>query len=211
MAEAPVLNATSRERSGKGAARSARRAGQVPGVIYGGGEAPQNINIEFNALLTRLRAGKFKSQLLNVKVDGKPNQVICRDVQRDVVRDLPIHVDFLRLSEKSRINLFIPVVFLNEGLSPGIKRGGVLTVVRQEVELNVSASDIPDHLEIDVRDADIGDVLHMSNIDLPEGVTPVIRGRDFVIANISAPSGLNVAEDEAAPAASAGDAPAATE
>jgi len=201
MAEAKVLNATVRERSGKGAARTARREGQVPGVIYGGGEAPANINIKFNELLKHLKAGKFKSQLLHVKVGATDHQVICRDVQRDVVKDLPIHVDFLRLSEKSRIDLFIPVVFLNEGICPGIKRGGVLTVVRQEVELNVLASDIPDHLEIDLANSDIGDVLHMSNIALPAGVTSVIRGRDFVIANISAPSGLAAAEDDAEEAA----------
>lgn len=209
MAEAPVLNATVRERSGKGAARTARREGQVPGVIYGGGVEPANINIKFNELFKHLKAGKFKSQLLHVKIDGKEHTVICRDVQRDVVRDLPIHVDFLRLSEKSRIDLFIPVVFLNEGISPGIKRGGVLTVVRQEVELNVLASEIPDHLEIDLSTSDIGDVLHMSNITLPAGVTSVIRGRDFVIANISAPSGLAAADEEADAAAAAAAVPTA--
>jgi large subunit ribosomal protein L25 len=203
MAEARVLDATFRDRNGKGAARSARREGLVPGVIYGGGEAPVSINVNFNALLKQLRAGKFKSQLLNLRVDGKDNQVICREVQRDVVKDLPIHVDFLRLSEKSRISLFIPVVFLNEATCPGIKRGGVLTVVRQEVELNVMAGDIPDHLEIDLKDTDIGDVLHLSNIALPEGVTPVIRGRDFVIANISAPSGLKEVEEDAGSEAAA--------
>jgi large subunit ribosomal protein L25 len=201
MAEARVLDASARERSGKGAARSARRQGMVPGVIYGGGAEPMSINVNFNVLLKQLRAGKFKSQLLNVRIDGKDNMVVCREVQRDVVKDIPIHVDFLRLSEKSRIDLFIPVVFLNEGISPGIKRGGVLTVVRQEVELNVQASDIPDHLEIDLQSANIGDVLHMSNITLPEGVTPVIRGRDFVIANISAPSGLRDLEEASAEAA----------
>ena len=170
---------------------------------------PANINIKFNELLKHLKAGKFKSQLLHVKVGTTDHQVICRDVQRDVVRDLPIHVDFLRLSEKSRIDLFIPVVFLNAGISPGIKRGGVLTVVRQEVELNVLASEIPDHLEIDLSESDIGDVLHMSNITLPAGATSVIRGRDFVIANISAPSGL-VSADEEADAATAAAAAAAT-
>lgn len=195
MAEAVALKATARERSGKGAARTARREGFVPGVIYGGGEEAISINLKFHELLKRLKAGKFKSTLLHVNVDGKDHQVICRDVQRDVVKDLPIHVDFLRLSEKSRIDLFIPVVFLNEATCPGLKRGGVLTVVRNEVELNVPAGDIPDHLEIDLQGHDIGDVLHMSNIALPAGVSPVIRGRDFVIANISAPSGLTSAEE----------------
>jgi len=133
MAETPVLEAVAREGVGKGAARSARREGFVPGVIYGGGDAPQTINLKYYELLKHLKAGKFLSTLLNVKVDGVDNRVICRGVQRDVVKDKPTHVDFLRLAETSRIKLFIPVEFINRDKSPGLKRGGVLTVVRPEV------------------------------------------------------------------------------
>lgn len=188
-----------RENSGKGAARTARREGLVPGVIYGGGKDPVSINIPFNALFTRLKAGKFLSTLLTVNIDGKKEKVICRGVQRHVVKDLPTHVDFLRLSEKSRINLFIPVVFENEETCPGLKKGGTLTVVRNEVELKVTANNIPDHLTVDLAEAQIGDVIHISDIELPKGTTSVITGRDFVIANIGSPSSLRSAdaEDEA--------------
>ena len=196
MAETPVLEAVAREGVGKGAARSARREGFVPGVIYGGGSAPQTINVKFNTLLKQLKAGKFLSTLLNVKVDGQDNVVICRGVQRDVVKDLPVHVDFLRLGEKSRISLHIPVEFINHAASPGLKRGGVLTVVRQEVELMVTAGDIPEKLVVDLTGLAIGAHIHISDITLPAGTKPTITDRDFVIANIQAPSGLKSAEDE---------------
>lgn len=195
MAKSPVIEATSRQGAGKGAARAARRDGFVPGVVYGDGKDPVTINIKHNELLKALKAGKFLSTLINLRIDGNENRVICRAVQRDVVRDLPIHADFLRLSEKSRIALFIPVEFINRGASPGIKKGGVLTLVRPEVELKVMASDIPDHLTVDLTGLDIGDIIKISNIALPEGATPTITDRDFVIANISAPSSLVSADD----------------
>ncbi len=197
MADAQVLNATAREGTGKGAARAARREGLVPGVIYGGGEDPVTINVKFNELFKQLKAGKFLSTLLTLDVDGAKSQVICRNVQRDVVKDLPTHVDFLRLSPKSRINLFIPVEFENEPESPGLKRGGVLTIVRPEVELKVTASDIPEKLVVDLTGLDVGDTVTISSISLPKGTRPMITDRDFVIANISAPSGLRSAESEA--------------
>lgn len=203
MAEAPVLEAAAREGTGKGAARRARSAGLIPGVIYGGKEAPQSIIVKSNELLKQLKAGKFMSTLLNVKVDGADNRVICRGVQRDVVKDLPTHVDFLRLSEKSRINLSIPVEFINREASPGLKRGGVLTVVRNEVELVVTAGDIPEKLVIDLTGTEVNDTLHISNIELPKGTRPTITDRDFVIANIKAPSGLKSQEAEDADAAAA--------
>lgn len=202
MAEMPVIEASSRAGVGKGAARAARREGYVPGVVYGDGKDPVAIKIKHNTLLKALKAGKFLSTLINLRIDGADNRVICRGVQRDVVKDLPIHADFLRLSEKSRIALFIPVEFINRGASPGLKKGGVLTVVRPEVELRVAASDIPDHLTVDLTGLDIGDVVKISNVVLPEGATPTITDRDFVIANISAPSVL-VAEDEAGAGAAA--------
>lgn len=200
MAEKPSLNATARAGTGKGAARTARREGQVPGVIYGGGDDPVTINVNFNELLKMLRAGKFLSTLMNVKLDGKDTNVICRGVQRDVVRDLPIHVDFLRLGPRSRINLFIPVVFINEEESPGLKKGGVLTVVRQEVELKVTAANIPESLTADLTGLDVGDTINISDITLPEGTRTMITDRDFVIANVTAPSSLRSADDDEAEA-----------
>lgn len=199
MAENKNLNATVRAGTGKGAARAARRENLVPGIVYGGGEEPTPINVNFNDLFKMLKAGGFLSTLLTLKVDGKDERVICRGVQRDVVKDLPVHVDFLRLSSKSRINLMIPVHFLNEETSVGLKKGGTLVVIRNEVELKVTAGDIPDHLEVDLADTDIGDTIHMSDITLPKGTRPMIMDRDFVIANIGASKTVDLDdEDEAA-------------
>jgi large subunit ribosomal protein L25 len=181
---------------GKGAARTARREGFVPGVIYGGGEPPVTININYNTLLKQLKAGRFLSTLINVDVEGTQHHVICRGVQRDVVKDKPIHLDFLRLSDSSRISLYIPVEFVNRGASPGLKRGGVLTVVRPEVELVVTAGEIPEKLVVDLTGTDINDTIHISDVELPSGARPTITDRDFVIANIQAPSGLRSEEDE---------------
>jgi large subunit ribosomal protein L25 len=196
MASTIELAAATRPGVGKGAARQARRAGQVPGVVYGGNQDPVAINIHQPAMLKLLKSGGFMSTLINLSIDGKPQTVICRNVQRDVVRDLPIHADFLRLSESSRINLSIPVHFVNEDAAPGIKRGGVLTVVRNDVELSVRASDIPEAIEVDLTGLEINDVVRISDVTLPHGVTPTITDRDFMIANISAPSALAAAEEE---------------
>lgn len=194
-AETPVLEAVARAGVGKGAARTARREGNVPGVIYGGGQPPVTISLKYNELLKRLQAGRFLSTLFNVNVDGTLHHVVCRGVQRDVVKDKPTHVDFLRLSDNSRINLFIPVEFINREKSPGLKRGGVLTVVRQEVELVVTAGDIPERIIVDLEGTNVNDTLHISQAQLPAGARPTID-RDFVIANIQAPSGLR-SEDNA--------------
>ncbi|QUS35854.1 50S ribosomal protein L25/general stress protein Ctc [Falsirhodobacter algicola] len=199
--EIPDLQATVRAGTGKGAARQARRDGLVPGIVYGDGKEPQAINMNFNYLLKLLKQGRFLSTLFNLKVEGQDDvRVICRAVQRDVVKDLPTHVDFMRLRRNSRINLFIHVDFVNADQAPGIKRGGTLVIVRNEVELEVTASDIPDHITVDLAGKQIGDVIHINDIVLPNGAKPTID-RNFVIANISAPSGLvseeNAAEDEA--------------
>ena len=201
--EIPDLIAEARTGTGKGAARQARRNGMVPGIVYGGGVDPLSIQIPFNVLLKRLKKGRFLSTLFNLKVEGHDDvRVICLGVQRDVIKDLPTHVDLMRLRRTSRVALFIPVEFVNQEKSPGLKRGGVLTVVRPEVELVVTAGDIPDHITIDLDGRNIGDVLHISDVVLPEGAKPTIY-RDFVIANISAPSGLVSAD--AAEAAEAAD------
>ena len=194
--EIPDLPATVRTGTGKGASHHARRSGDVPGIIYGGGQDPLPVNLPYNALMKRLKAGRFLSTLFNMKVDGHDDvRVICRGVQRDVVKDLPTHVDFMRLKRTSRINLFIPVEFVNHEKAPGIKRGGTLVTVRPEVELSVIAGDIPDHVTVDLSGRDIGDVIHISDVALPEGAKPTIE-RNFVIANLSAPSGLRSADAE---------------
>ena len=196
MADDLSLSATVRESVGKGAARVARRNDLVPGVIYGGSEEPLNINVKFNELLKKLNAGRFMSRLINLTVEGKTMQVICRDIQKHIVKDLPTHLDFMRLSKTARIKLFIPVVFNNQDICKGIKRGGVLTVVRPEVELLVNAMEIPSALEVDIKDFEVGDTITISNIVLPSGTETTIKGRDFVVANIQAPSGLKSSENE---------------
>ncbi|NHB77808.1 50S ribosomal protein L25/general stress protein Ctc [Rhodobacter calidifons] len=190
------LNAEVRTGTGKGAARQARREGYVPGIIYGDGQEPQPIKVKYNYLLTKLKQGRFLQTLFNLKVEGQPDvHVVCRGVQRDVVKDLPTHVDFMRIHDDSRIELFIHVEFVNHDASPGLKRGGTLVVVRPEVELEVTASDIPDHITVDLTGKKIGDVIHINDVQLPPGVKPTIA-RNFVIANVAAPSGL-VAEENA--------------
>jgi len=207
----PDLSAEVRMGTGKGAARQARREGNVPGIVYGGGTDPLSININFNTLLNRLRKGRFLQTLFNLKIEGQEDvRVICRGVQRDVVKDMPTHVDFMRLRQTSRVNLFIHVTFINHESAPGLKRGGTLTVVRPEVELDVLAGDIPDHITVDLTGREIGDVIHIHDIALPEGASPIIH-RNFVIANIASPSSLRSAGDEEAEAteAAAAAAPAA--
>jgi large subunit ribosomal protein L25 len=194
--EIPDFHAEVRTGTGKGAARQARREGNVPGIVYGDHKDPLAININYNTLLKRLKQGRFLSTLFNLKVEGQDDvRVICRGVQRDVVKDLPTHVDFMRLRRTSRVNLFIHVTFINHEAAPGLKRGGTLTVVRPEVELEVTAGDIPDHITVDLTGKNIGDVIHINDVVLPEGAKPTID-RNFVIANISAPSGLRSSDNE---------------
>lgn len=194
--EIPDLIATERTGTGKGAARQARRDGLVPGIVYGGGADPLPINLPYNALLKRLKAGRFLATLFNLKVEGQEDvRVICRSVQRDVVKDLPTHVDLMRLRRTSKVNLFIPVEVIGEEVAPGIKRGGVLTMVRPEVELVCVAGDIPEKIVLDVSALKIGDTATISMIDLPAGTKPTID-RDFVVANLTAPSGLAAADDD---------------
>jgi large subunit ribosomal protein L25 len=204
----PDLEALERTGTGKGAARQARRAGMVPGIVFGGDTDPTPINLPFNKLFKMLKAGRFKSTLFNMKIEGHDDvRVICRDVQRDVVKDLPTHVDFMRLKRTTKIDLFIAVEVTGEDVSPGLKKGGVLTLIRPEVELIVTAGDIPDHITIDVSDVEIGDSVTISSVNLPTGAKATID-RDFVIATISAPSGLKSAgsDDDDAAADTAADA-----
>lgn len=194
--EIPDLNALVRTGTGKGAARQARRDGLVPGIVYGGGTDPQPINLPYNVLFKKLKDGRFLSTLYNLKIEGQEDvRIICRNVQRDVVKDLPTHVDFMRLKRNSKINLYIPVEVTGEDDCPGIREGGLLTMVRPEVELIVTAGEIPESITISVAGLEIGDTITIANVDLPTGAKPTID-RDFVIANISAPSALLSASDE---------------
>ncbi|WCR11882.1 50S ribosomal protein L25/general stress protein Ctc [Paracoccus stylophorae] len=194
--EIPDLMAEARAGTGKGAARQARREGKVPGIVYGDHKDPVAVAFDFNNLLTKLRAGRFMSTLWNLKVDGQDDvRVICRAVQKDVVKDLPIHIDFMRLRRTSKVNLFIQVEFVGHDDCPGLRKGGTLVTVRPEVELVVTAGDIPDHITVDLSGREVGDSIHISDVDLPAGARPSID-RNFVIANIAAPSALRSSDDE---------------
>ena len=194
--EIPDLVAHARTGTGKGAARQSRRRGMVPGVVYGGGADPLPIELPFNDLLKKLKAGRFRATLWNLKVEGQEDvRVVCRDVQRDVVKDLPTHLDLMRLRRTSKVNLYIPVEFEGVETAPGTKKGGVLTVVRQEVELRVTAGDIPEKITVDCSKMEIGDTLHISDVTLPAGAKPTID-RDFVLGNMQPPSGLASQKDD---------------
>ena len=196
MAETMALTAERRDRAGKGAARTARREGKVPAVIYGDKKEPTLINVEWRAVTKLWNNGHFMSTLLNLEVDGQKNLVIARDVQLDPVKDFIIHVDFLRLGKGARINVMIPVTFINEEASPGIeKHKGVLNIVRHEVELYTPATSIPDEIVIDLTGKEVGDSIHISEVTLPDGCSPTITDRDFTIATIAAPT-VAVAGDE---------------
>ena len=193
--EIPDLVAEARAGTGKGAARQARREGKVPGIVYGDHKEPVAVAFEFNSLLTKLRAGRFMSTLFNLKVDGQDDvRVICRAVQKDVVKDLPIHIDFMRLRRTSKVNLFIPVEFVGHENCPGLRKGGTLVTVRPEVELVVTAGDIPDHITVDLSGLEVGDGIHIHDVKLPAGAVPTID-RNFAIANIAAPSALRSSDD----------------
>ena len=171
--QVPDFEATERTNTGKGAARQARRDGLVPGVVYGGGEDPVAINVPFNVLFKKLKAGRFLSTLFNLKMEGHDDvRVICRNVQRDVVKDLPTHLDFMRLKRTSKINLFIGVEFANEDEAPGLKKGGILTVVRPEVELVVTAGDIPENITVDLTGLEIGDTITINSCLLYTSPSP---------------------------------------
>jgi large subunit ribosomal protein L25 len=179
------LNATARPRAGKGAARQARREGKVPAVIYGDGKPPETIALDYNELWKQVLKGHFTSTVFEVLVDGKKHRVIPRDLQVDPVKDQPIHVDFLRIGKDGRIRVEVPVRFVNDALSPGLKRGGVLNIVRHDIEVTCPYDKIPAFFEVDLAGLEIGRSVHISAIKLPEGVEPTIKDRDFTVATIA--------------------------
>ncbi len=187
---ATELKAQARERVGKGAARELRRNKLIPAVIYGDKKPPLAISLTYKDAMKYIHAGGFLSSIITVDVDGEKHKVIPRDYQLDPVKDMALHVDFLRIGKNTILTLEIPVHFINEEESPGLKRGAVLNIVRHTVEINCPATDIPEAFEIDLTGTDVGDALHVSMIDMPEGATPTITDRDFTIATIAAPSAL---------------------
>lgn len=195
---AAELKASARDRVGKGAARELRRQGLIPAVIYGDKKPPLAISISYKEAMQRIYRGGFLSHIIEVNVDGEKHKVIPRDYQLDPVRDFALHVDFLRIGAGSRLNVEVPVHFANQEKSPGLKRGGVLNIVRHTVEISCPADAIPEELVLDLASADIGDSLHISAVTLPENVHPTITDRDFTIATLVAPSGLRSADDAAA-------------
>lgn len=198
MAETVVLEATARDRAGKGAARAVRREGRVPAVIYGDKKDPQLISLNYRDTWKHVQTGRFLATLVDVSVGGEKVRAIPRDIQFDPVRDFLMHVDFLRLGKGARITVSVPCNFINDEESPGIKRGGVLNVVRFDIEVYCPAESIPEEFVIDLTGLDIGDGVHISAISLPEGVESTISDRDFTICTIAAPAGLQSEEEEEA-------------
>ncbi len=196
MVDVNTLAASSRSQSGKGPARAARRAGLVPAVIYGNDLEPVAISVERKALEQQIHVPGFFIRLVDVNFDGESHRVLPREVQFHPVSDVPLHVDFLRFSADRKIAVAVPVHFENEEEAPGLKRGGVLNIVRHEVEVLCTADNIPQIFEIDLTGFEIGDAVHASTVELPEGVTFTITDRDFTIATVAAPT--VVAEEAAA-------------
>ncbi len=197
MAEIATIAAQRRERAGKGPARAARRAGRVPGVIYGSKKDPSMVTVDPRELDRELKTGAFLATIYEIQVDQDKERVLPRDVQFDPVTDRAIHVDFLRVSAATSVTVQVPVNFLNEEESPGLKRGGLLNVVRHEIEMTCRADAIPSGIDVDLTGLDIGDSIHISMISLPDGVAPTITDRDFTVATIAAPT-LAVEEEEEA-------------
>ena len=218
MSDQLTLSAEARERAGKGASRALRREGRVPAVIYGNKEDPQSIHVEEKALMKALHTGHFMNSVVMIDAGGKGAiRTLPKDVAFHPVTDRPLHVDFLRISEHAKITVAVPVHFDNEEASPGLKRGGVLNIVRHELELTCDAAEIPSEIRIDLTGLEVGDSIHISAVTLPKGVTSAIDDRDFTIATLVAPSALKseegdnedavataeAAADEAAPEADA--------
>jgi large subunit ribosomal protein L25 len=193
MSDALTLSAETREQVGKGASRLLRREGRVPAVIYGNKAEPASIHVNERELMKLLMTGHFMNSV--VMVNGE--RTLPKDVAFDVVTDRPLHVDFLRIGEHTSVHVNVPIVFTDEEESPGIKRGGVLNVVRHELELVCDAAEIPDDVTISLKGVEVGDSIHISAVTLPKGVTSAITDRDFTIATVVAPSALKSSEGEA--------------
>ncbi|HTV46131.1 MAG TPA: 50S ribosomal protein L25/general stress protein Ctc [Stellaceae bacterium] len=200
MPEITTLSAERRGRAGKGAARATRRAGRVPGIIYGGKTEPTPISLEPRELSRALARRGFFATLVDLSIDGAVERALPREVQYHPATDAPLHVDFMRVAASTRVTVSVPVIFVNHELSIGLRRGGILNIVRHGIELSCPVENIPDHLTVNLDGLDIGDSVHISAVALPEGCRPTITERDFTIASVAPSSAVR---EEAATAATA--------
>ena len=191
------LDANTRTTKSKGDVRSLRLAGDIPGIIYGGPEENQKVTVLKKTLKSLIQKGSFLSNIITLNLDGKPQNVLPREITYNVISDEPIHIDFLRVVPGVKIRIEVPVEFINHETSPGLKRGGVLNIVRREIELKCPSEKIPSAITIDLDGVDIGESFKISSIKLEEGVTPTIIGRDFVIATLAAPTVMKEPEKPA--------------
>ncbi|MCL6739938.1 50S ribosomal protein L25/general stress protein Ctc [Sphingomonas sp. RB56-2] len=198
MSEQLTLPAEARDRAGKGASRALRREGRVPAVVYGDKKEALSIHVEEKLLTKMLHTGHFMNSVVMIELDGKPNRTLPKAVDFHPVSSRPIHVDFLRIGEHSKVTVAIPVRFDNEEASPGLKRGGVLNIVQHELELVCDAAHIPEEIHIPLDGLDIGDSIHISDVKLPQGTKAAIDDRDFTVATIVAPSAMKAEEEETA-------------
>ena len=198
MSDALILPAERRERAGKGASRALRREGRIPAVIYGGKEEALPIHVEEKELVRQLMTGHFMNSIVKIEVGGETVRTLPKDVALHPVTDRPTHADFFRLARDAKVEVSIPVVFVGEELSPGLKKGGVLNVVRHEIDLICEADKIPGEIEISVEGKEVGDSIHISEVNLPAGSESAITDRDYTIATLVAPSALKKSEEEEA-------------
>ncbi len=205
MSEQLTLPAEQRERNGKGASRELRRNGRVPAVIYGDKKTPLSVHVDEKSLAKMLSTGHFMNTVVMIDAAGATHRTLPKDVQFHPVSSRPIHVDFLRIGEHSSVTVAVPVKFENEEASPGLKRGGVLNIVKHDIELICDAAEIPDELHVDLTGLEIGDSIHISNVKLPKGAKPAIDDRDFTVATLVAPSAMKSEEGDTA--TEAGDVP----
>ncbi|WP_300973918.1 50S ribosomal protein L25/general stress protein Ctc [Sphingomonas sp. LHG3406-1] len=205
MSEQLTLPAETRDRAGKGASRELRNQGRVPAVVYGANQEPLSIHVEEKLLAKMLSTGHFMNSVVMIDAGGQTTRTLPKDVQFHPVTSRPVHVDFLRISEHSKVTVAVPVRFTDEEESAGIKRGAVLNIVKHEIDLSCDASEIPDDIAISLKGLDVGDSIHISNVSLPKGATPTITDRDFTIATIVAPSALKSDEGDTATEAAEGE------
>jgi large subunit ribosomal protein L25 len=200
MSDQLTLPAEARDRAGKGASRALRRDGRVPAVVYGEKKEPLSIHVEEKLLSKMLSTGHFMNSVVMIDFEGKPQRTLPKAIDFHPVSSRPIHVDFLRIGEHTKVHVAVPMRFDNEEESPGLKRGGVLNVVVHELEIVCDAASIPAEIHIPLNGLEIGDSVHISAVKLPEGVTPANTDEDFTVATIVAPSSMKSEEEEAAPA-----------
>jgi len=200
MSEQLTLPAETRDRAGKGASRALRRDGRVPAVVYGQKKDALSIHVEEKLLSKMLSTGHFMNSIVMIDVGGKATRTLPKAVDFHPVSSRPTHVDFLRISEHTKVTVAVPVRFDNEDASPGLKRGGVLNVVQHEIELTCDAAHIPDEIHVPLDGLEIGDSIHISQVKLPQGAEPTITDRDFTVATLVAPSAMKSEEEETAPA-----------